>query len=70
MFGELLVRLRVVDTDREVGNLELPDCFAALTERFAFGRSSAGEGFRKPGQYYCAFAFEVGKPIGLAIGAS
>ena len=61
VFGKLLVFFRRVDTRREVRDVELPDGFAALTERLAFGRSTAGEGFREPGEHDGAFALEVGK---------
>ena len=58
---KLLVLFGSVDTDREVGDVELPDRFAALTERLTFGRSSAGEGFREPGEHDGALALVVGK---------
>jgi hypothetical protein len=61
VLSELLVLLRGVDTDREVRDVELPDRFAALTERLALGRSAAGEGFREPGQHDGAFTLVVGK---------
>ena len=48
---ELLVRLRRVDTDREICDVERPDLIAALTERLALGGSTAGEGFCKPRQH-------------------
>jgi hypothetical protein len=48
--GELLVRLGVVDAGGEVVDVELPDVVAALTERLALGRSTAGKGFREPGE--------------------
>jgi hypothetical protein len=61
VLSEFLVLLRSVDADREVCDVELPNRFAALTERLTFGRSPAGEGFRKPGEHDGALALEVGK---------
>ena len=67
VLGEFLVGLRVVDADREVGDVELPNRGAALPERLAFGRSSAGEGFRKPCEDDGALALEVGELMGPPI---
>ena len=61
VLGELGVRLGVVNADGEVGDVERSDGFAALTERLAFRRSSAGEGLWEPRQDDGAFALEVGK---------
>jgi hypothetical protein len=69
MLGKLLVRFRVVDADGEIGDVELPDGIAALTERLAFGRSPAGEGFREPRQHDSVLALVVGESVHLAIGA-
>ena len=59
--SKLLVLFGRVDARREIGNIELPDRFAALTERLAFGRSATGEGFGEPGEHDGAFALVVGK---------
>jgi hypothetical protein len=67
MLGEFLVLLRAVDADREVGDLELPDGLTALTERLAFGRSTASEGFGEPGEDDRAVPFEVGQQVPLAV---
>jgi hypothetical protein len=67
MLRELLVGLLVVKADCVVGDVELPDAFAALTERLAFGGSSTGEGFGKPGQHDGALAFVVGELVQLAV---
>ena len=67
VLGELPVLFRVIDAGREVSDVELPDGLAALTERLAFGRSTASERFRKPGEHDGALALEVGKSIGLAV---
>jgi hypothetical protein len=58
---ERLVRLRVVDADGVVGDVELPEGGAALTERLAFRCSSAGERFGEPGQHDGVLAFVVGE---------
>ena len=68
MFCELLVRLRVVNADRVVGDVELSNGLAALTERLAFGRSPAGEGFREPCEHDGALAFVIGELVGAAVG--
>jgi hypothetical protein len=67
MLREFLVGLGVVKADSIVGDVELPDGLAALTERLAFGGSSAGEGFGKPGEHDGALAFVVGKLVQLAV---
>jgi hypothetical protein len=69
MFGEFLVGLRVIDADGEVGDVELADRFAALTERLALGRSSAGEGLREPCEHDGALARVVGESMRLAVRA-
>ena len=61
VFRELLVGLGVVNADGVVGDVELPDGFAALTERFAFGCSPASEGFGKPGEHDGALVFVIGE---------
>lgn len=63
VLSEFLVGLRVVDADREVGDVVLPDGSAALTERLAFGRSSAGEGFWEPREHDGALAFVIGESM-------
>src|SRR5687768_10134885 len=67
--GELGVVLQRVDAGHEVRDIELPNLFAARTERLAFGRSTAGEGFREPGNDD-GLAFEVRKLVELAVRAA
>jgi hypothetical protein len=67
MLGEFLVRLGVVETDGVIGDVELPDGFAALTERLAFSGSATREGFREPGEDDRALALVVGKLMRLAV---
>jgi hypothetical protein len=69
VFGELLVLFRGIDADRVVGNVELPDGVAALTERLALGRSPAGEGFREPREHDDALACVIGETMSLAVRA-
>ena len=66
--GELRVGLEIVDADREIRGVELPQRRAALTERLALGRSTTGEGFWKPRQYY-PMALELRQCVRLAIAA-
>ncbi|MCK6684869.1 MAG: hypothetical protein L6R30_20915, partial [Thermoanaerobaculia bacterium] len=47
---ELRDLLDGIDARREVGDVELPDFCAALTERLAFLRSPTREGLGEPGQ--------------------
>src|SRR5262249_40526121 len=49
-FGEGLVVFRRIHADHEIRDVEVPNQFPALTERVAFGCSSTGEGFGKPGE--------------------
>ena len=67
VLGKSLVGLGIVYADGEVGDVELLDQIAALTERLAFGGSTAGEGFREPGQHDRALAFVVGQAVHLAV---
>jgi hypothetical protein len=67
VLGELLVRFRVVNADGVVGDVELPEGIAALTERLAFGGSPTGEGLGEPGQHDGALAFVVGEFVRLAV---
>ena len=69
VLGKLLVGLGVVYADGVVGDVELSDGIAALTERLAFGRSPAGEGFREPREHDGALALVIGELMGLAVGA-
>jgi hypothetical protein len=50
LLRESPVVFRLVNADHEIGDIELTDLLAALTERSAFGRSAAGEGFGEPGK--------------------
>jgi hypothetical protein len=67
VLGKLPVGLGVVDADRVVGDVELPEGIAALTERLAFGRSPAGERFREPGQHNRAFAAVIRQLVRAAV---
>jgi hypothetical protein len=67
MLRELLVRLGIVDTRGEIGDVRKgPDVFAALTERSTFGRSTTGERFGEPGEDD-RLALVVGQAVNLAI---
>ena len=66
-FGEFCVGLRIVATRRKVGDVELADFLAALTERLTFGRSTTGESLRKPSNHNGPLVFEIRKPIGFAV---
>src|SRR4029077_18365087 len=65
---ERLVVLGCVDADHEIRSVELPNQSPALTERVALGRSTTGEGFRKPPQHD-PVPSEILEAVGLAIGA-
>ena len=64
--GELRVGLEIVDADREIRGVELPQRRAALTERLALGRSTTGERFREPGQDD-GLAFQRGETVRLPV---
>ena len=53
----------------EIGNVELLEFLAALTERQTFLRSAAGKGFGEPGDQDCPFAFVVRQFVRLAVAA-
>ena len=67
--GELCILFDRVDAGRKVRDVKLPDLFAALTERLAFGGSAACESLGEPGDNHRALADVVGQPVGLAVGA-
>ena len=67
--GEFLISFRGIDTGGEMGDVELADVLAALTERLALGRSTAGKSLRKPRQHDRLFALEVGEFMRLAVAA-
>ena len=67
MLSEFLVRLGVVEARGVIGDVELPDGLAALTERLAFGSSPAGKGFGEPGEHDGPLALMVRKLMRLAI---
>ena len=67
MLGEFLVGLGVVDADRVVGDVELTNGIAALTERLALGGSTTGECFREPGEHHGTLALVIGELMGFAI---
>ena len=50
--GELLVLLRRVGAGGEVGDVEVADLVAALTERLALRGSAACERFGEPGEHH------------------
>ena len=71
-FSKRLVPLLAVPgiaTGGEVGDVELPDVLAALTERLALGRSATSEWFWEPGDHHRLFAFEIRELVGFAIAA-
>jgi hypothetical protein len=69
VLGKLPVGVGVVDADRVIGDIELPDGIAALTERLAFGRSPARERFREPRQHNRAFAAMIRQLVHTAVRA-
>ena len=60
---KFLVGLLLVTARGEIGDVIGFDFFADLTERHAFGFSSAGKGLGKPGHHHCFFALEVGSLV-------
>jgi hypothetical protein len=66
LFGERCVVFELIRTDHEILEVVFLDDFPALTERATFGRSTTGEGFRKPSQYD-GFPLQFRERIGLAI---
>jgi hypothetical protein len=69
VLGKLLVGLGVVYADRVVGDVELSEGLAALTERLALSCSSTGEGFRKPREHDGTVAEVIRQLMGLAVGS-
>jgi hypothetical protein len=65
--GEGLVRLRRIDADGKVCDVERPDVVAALTERLAGRGSASGECFGEPCENHSLFAFVVGQAVSPAI---
>lgn len=57
-----------IDARRKMGNIEVANEFAALTERLADSRSTAGPGLGEPGQDDRLLAAVVREPIGPAVG--
>lgn len=58
-FGECCVLLDRIAACCEVSDVVLTQGLTARTERFAFGRSATGEGFRVPRDHNGLFAFEL-----------
>jgi hypothetical protein len=69
VLGELLVRLGIIDTGREVDDVgKGADVVAALTERLALGGSTAGECLGEPGKNE-GLALVIRQAVHLAVGA-
>ncbi len=66
-FGEAGVVLVLVTACRKVGDVELLQGLAALTERLALGRSAPGERFGKPRNHHHLLIFEILQAVRLAI---
>lgn len=66
-FGKLGVHLVRVTTGGEVGNIELSQSIAALTERLTLGRSATGKRLRIPSDHDNLFAFEIGQLMRRAV---
>ena len=68
-FCKFCVGLDGVAACGEVGDIVLSDLTAAVTQRLAFLRSTAGESFWEPCQHHDFLLFEIGEGILLAVGA-
>ena len=66
-FRKFLVGVGVVTTGGKVSDVELPNFFATLTERRAFGCSSTGKRLGIPGDYHGLLALEIGERVGFAV---
>jgi len=66
--GESLVRVRRIDADGKIRDVECPDQIAALTERLALRGSAAGERFRKPRDHNRTHSGVIAKPIRAPVG--
>ena len=69
VLGKLLIGLRVVDANCEVGDIECTNRSAALTERLALRGSSASERFWEPRQNDGALASKITQRVGFTVGA-
>lgn len=66
--GKISILFDGIATSCEVGDVEFPDLFAALTERLAFGRSAPGKGFGIPSDNN-RLPFEFRQFVGFAVAA-
>ena len=66
-FRKFLVGVGVIATCSKVRDVELPNFFATLTERLAFGSSTTSKRLWIPGDHDGLLALEIGKRVGLAI---
>jgi len=67
--GECRVLLDRIAACCEVSDVVLTQGLTARTERFTFGRSATGEGFRVPGDDDRLFVLELRKFVGLSVAA-
>ena len=67
LLGESSVDLGCVAARGEVGNVELANRFAVLTERLTLGRSASGKRFREPRDDDRFLSFEVRKFVSVSI---
>ena len=65
--GELLIDVGWIDASGEVGDIELTQGLAVLTERLALSRSATGERFGIPGDDEGFLAFEIGQFVRLSV---